>query len=92
MKNKNSTHQVDDEKFRGFEPLPQSWDFPTVIDGWVDKLSGSEFKCLWYILRHTYGWQKTADAISLTQFEEGFILPEKRDGLTAARGFQGRES
>jgi len=86
MKNKNSTHQVDDERFGGFEPLPQSWDFPTVIDGWVDKLTGSEFKCLWYILRHTYGWQKTADAISLTQFERGVYLARQKRWLDRGTG------
>lgn len=33
-------------------------------------LSGSEWRILWAIFRKTYGWQKKADRISISQFEE----------------------
>lgn len=32
------------------------------------RISGEEMQVLWVILRKTYGWQKKADAISLSQF------------------------
>jgi len=59
------------KNFPGFPDPYQSWNFPNVINGYVRTLTGGEFKVLWYIIRHTYGWQKTEDAIDLTQFEEG---------------------
>lgn len=31
-------------------------------------LSSSETKCIWVIIRKTYGWNKKSDAISLSQF------------------------
>ena len=66
------------QKFEGFDPEPRTWDFPMIINGWVHKLSGSEFKVLWYILRHTYGWQKDSDAISYTQFKYGILKKDKK--------------
>jgi len=70
-------------KFKGFDPELKSWDFPMIINGWVHKLSGSEFKILWYILRHTYGWQKDSDAISYRQFRLGI---KKKNGEWLDRG------
>ena len=35
------------------------------------RLSGSEFRCLLYLLRKTYGWNKKEDRISLSQWAEG---------------------
>ena len=71
------------QQFEGFDPAPRSWDFPMCINGWVPKLSGSEFKVLWYILRHTYGWQKDSDSISYRQFRYGI---KKKDGTWLDRG------
>ncbi len=34
------------------------------------RLSGEEVQCLWVIFRKTYGWKKTEDIISLSQFSE----------------------
>lgn|SRR3990167_264859 len=34
-------------------------------------LNGSEFRMILFVLRKTYGFQKTSDFISLTQFERG---------------------
>ncbi len=45
---------------------------PNVLfDEWLPNLKETELKCLLYIMRHTYGFQKECDAISLTQFESG---------------------
>lgn len=66
-------------RFPGFPPDQQTWNFPNIINGFVHQLRGGEFKVLWYILRHTYGWQKEKDRIALTQFEKG-IFSKKRNG------------
>jgi len=34
------------------------------------RIPGEEMLCLWVIIRKTYGWNKKADYISLTQFEQ----------------------
>ena len=72
-----------EKKFEGFPDEKQTWDFPNIINGWVHKLTGAEFKCLWYVLRHTYGWQKTSDKISTSQFMRGI---KKRNGEWLDRG------
>ena len=69
--------------FEGFEQEPSTWDFPMVINGWAHKLSGAAFKVLWYILRHTYGWQKDSDTISYIQFQYGI---KRKDGTWLDRG------
>ncbi len=75
--------EKDKKQFEGFDPEPRTWDFPMVINGWVHKISGTEFKVLWYILRHTYGWQKNSDAISYRQFRYGI---KKKDGEWLDKG------
>ena len=70
-------------KFPGFPKEKQTWDFPTILNGYIHLLGGAQFKVLWYILRHTYGWQKTEDAISLTQFTNGI---KKKNGEWLDRG------
>ncbi len=72
-----------DRKFQGFPPEKQTWDFPSLLNGWVHKLTGAEFKVLWYIVRHTFGWQKTGDAISYRQFQEGI---QRKDTTWLDRG------
>jgi len=72
-----------DGKFEGFPPEKQTWDFPTLLNGWVHELTGAEFKVLWYIVRHTYGWQKTGDSISYKQFQQGI---QRRDGTWLDKG------
>jgi hypothetical protein len=59
--------------FPGFpkEPATNYWPYPKVLNGYWHKLTGSEQKVLDYILRHTWGFKKTADKISLTQFIKG---------------------
>jgi len=70
------------KKFKGFPPEGQYWQFPTIINGYIDQLTGAEFKVLWYILRHTYGFQKDYDSISLSQFEKGIKNADAGTGLT----------
>jgi hypothetical protein len=55
------------------KPLyPHFTQFPDVIvDLWMAHLNGSEFKILAYLVRHTYGWRKAADRITLEQFCAG---------------------
>jgi phage replication O-like protein O len=40
-------------------------------------LSGSEFRCLWFLLRKTYGFQRKEDHISYSQFAEGTGLDRR---------------
>jgi len=74
-----------DKLFPGFPSSLEkaSWQFPTVINGYANTLSGAEFKVLWYILRHTYGWQKNFDKLSITQISEGIT---KKDGTILDKG------
>jgi hypothetical protein len=74
------------ERFPGFPPEPQTWNFPNIINGYVHHLTGGEFKVLWYILRHTYGWQKEIDAISLSQFERGIYSKRKNEWADRGTG------
>jgi len=71
------------QQFPGFPPEKQTWNFPTILNGYVHTLTGAEFKILWYIVRHTYGWQKNNDSISYAQFENGII---KKDGTIIDTG------
>lgn len=45
----------------------------------VARFTGSEYRCLLFLFRQTYGWQKKYDTISMSQWAEGIgIEPEKR--------------
>jgi phage replication O-like protein O len=64
--------------------IPNSTQIPDIIlDHWMARLSGAEFKVLLYIARRTYGFGKEKDRISLNQFAEGIT---KRDGSVLDRG------
>lgn len=65
--------------FPGFPPEPKMnfWLYPKALNGWWKALDPYEQKVLDYILRHTWGYQKNADAISLGQFLNGI---KTRDG------------
>jgi phage replication O-like protein O len=45
-------------------------------------LSGAEFRCLWFLLRKTYGFQKKQDQISYAQFADGTGI-ERRSAIRA---------
>ena len=73
-----------DQKFLGFPPKPSVnfWSYPKALDGYWHQLSGSEQKVLDYILRHTWGFNKTSDEISLSQLEKGIKNFDKGTGLS----------
>ena len=72
-------------KFIGFPSSPQKgefWLYPRIMDDYWQYLNGSEHKVLDFILRHTWGFGKDADRISLTQLEHGVGKLDKGTGLT----------
>ena len=71
-------------KFPGFPPKPSMnfWSYPKELNGYWHQLSGSEQKVLDYILRHTWGFDKVADEISLTQLEKGIQNFDGGTGLS----------
>jgi hypothetical protein len=70
--------------FPGFPPEPSInfWSYPKVMDGYWHLLTGSEQKVLDFILRHTWGFGKTEDEISLSQMEHGINGFDKGTGLS----------
>ena len=54
-----------------------------LFDELLPDLSGAETKVLLYIIRHTFGWKKNSDNISLKQMAEGI---RTRDGRVLDRG------
>ena len=74
------------EQFIGFPIKPRKgdfWMYPTVMDNYWQFLSGSEQKVLDFILRHTWGFRKPSDEISLSQLESGVGKLDKGTGLTS---------
>lgn len=74
-----------DEKFVGFSSKPKKgefWMYPVIMDKYFYQLNGSEQKVLDFILRHTYGFGKLSDSISLSQLENGVGDLDKGTGLT----------
>ena len=72
--------------FRGFPPIKSN--FTAIPNLFFDELlseikSVAELKVLLYIFRHTYGWQKRFDCISLSQFVSGVIT---REGVKVDNG------
>ena len=82
MENDNPKHHY--EKFTGFPPEPtvDFWCYPKALNGYWHSLNGSEQKVLDYILRHTWGFNKTRDDISLTQLTGGIKGFDKGTGLS----------
>lgn len=86
----NSTQQ-----FPGFpkEPTTNYWRYPRVLNGWWYILTGSEQKVLDFILRHTWGFNKSADCIAYDQFINGVKNLDKGCGIksqtTLSRALQG---
>lgn len=72
------------EKFSGFPPKPtiDFWCYPKALDKYWHCLNGSEQKVLDYILRHTWGFDKTHDEISLSQLMTGIKSFDKGTGLS----------
>lgn len=78
--NVNSQNQ----KFPGFppEPITNFWSYPKILNGYWHSLSSSEQKVLDYILRRTWGFDKTSDEISLSQLEKGIRNLDNGTGLS----------
>ena len=74
------------EQFPGFPQGPEEnfWRYPKALNGWWHILTPTEQKVLDYILRHTWGYNKTCDAISLNQFRNG--IKNKKTGEYIDRG------
>jgi len=71
-------------KFTGFDGPKENWfRCPKDIDRLMCRLTGVEFKVLMYILRHTWGYDKSEDEISLSQLETGI---RKRNGAIVDEG------
>jgi len=47
----------------------------------VARFTGSEYRCLLFLLRKTYGWRKKEDAISLSQWAEGVGIDKRQNVL-----------
>lgn len=56
-------------------PVGQLWNI--VMDAHLADLNGAELKTVCYVLRHTIGFEKVSDSISLDQFLHGI---QRRDG------------
>ena len=53
---------------------PNFTQFPNIIfDELLSELKDAELKCLCYIIRRTYGFQRDSDKIALSQFEYGLV-------------------
>jgi len=78
------------QKFPGFpsEPTTNFWSYPKALNGYWHILNGSEQKVLDYILRHTWGYNKTSDRISLSQFKYGITT---KNGKKIDAGILGPE-
>jgi hypothetical protein len=66
------------EAWRGFTPVYYTQIPDEFFDVWLPHLSGAECKILCYLLRHTLGWKRTHDRISLGQMTNGIV---RRDGV-----------
>ncbi len=63
---------------------PNTTQFPDeLLDYWMAHVSHAEWKVLCYIVRHTYGFRKTTDSISFTQFADGM---KRSDGSYVNHG------
>jgi predicted transcriptional regulator len=79
IKNKNQ------EKFPGFPPIGKRgtfWMYPSIMDHYWHKLTWSEQKVIDYILRRTFGFRKTSDKISGSQFAKGVGSLDEGTGLS----------
>ncbi len=71
------------EPFAGFHRPAYTQVPDEIFDEIGPLLRGPELRVLLYIVRHTFGWKKDSDRISLSQFTSGIV---KRDGTVVDRG------
>jgi hypothetical protein len=70
-----------DEWWRDWEGVtsPNTTPFPDdLLDYVLGRVSPAEWKVLCYIVRHTYGWKKDGDHISLKQMVDGIVTHDGR--------------
>lgn len=70
-------------RFTGYQPLNFTPIPDELFDRQLPDLSGAELKVLLYIFRHTYGWRKQSDNISINQIIGGV---RRRSGEQLDRG------
>ncbi len=63
---------------KNFTTLPHE-----LVDRYFGELSGSEVKCLMFILRQTFGFNKVSDKISISQFVTG--IGERTAGVGVSK-------
>ena len=72
-----------DLNFAGFR-YPNYTQVPNeLFDVLMPDLTGTELKCLLYIVRRTFGFRKESDSIATRQFVEGIVT---KDGRQLDRG------
>jgi hypothetical protein len=59
--------------------------YPILLQEYWQSMTGSEQKCMDFILRQTIGWGKSSDAISWSQFEFGVGEANKGTGLSKSQ-------
>ena len=72
--------ELDWSDFKGVPRLPKPRYTPVpdiLFDVYMPALGEAELRVLLYIIRHTLGWKKDADRISLRQLTDG---QQRRDG------------
>lgn len=70
-------------RFRGFLAPHYTMVPDEVFDELLERLSGAELKVLLYIIRRTFGFKKSQDAISINQMLHGIV---RRDGTQLDHG------
>jgi len=70
-------------RFDGYTPANYTMVPDQLFDEQLVDLSGAELKVLLYIMRHTFGWKKDSDNISLSQMLHGIT---RRDGTIVDHG------
>jgi hypothetical protein len=80
-----------DQTFAGFEPIDGNFtQVPNQVFELMPTLSGSELKCLMYVVRHTLGFQDKVKTITIDEFEHG---RKKKNGQRMDNGVgMGRET
>jgi DNA-binding PadR family transcriptional regulator len=72
------------KKFEGFPDVTGNFtQVPNIAFQIMHELSGAEYKCLMYIIRHTYGFDEPIKAITLDEFQNG---RKRRDGTRMDKG------
>lgn len=76
-----------DTRFPGFkrEYKQDFFRYPTILESYWHLLSGVEQKCLDFILRQTFGFQRISDKISISQFVSGIGSRNKGSGVSKAQ-------